>query len=68
MQGIISVNTEPLVSTDYIGNSHSAIIDSLSTNVIDKRFLKLLIWYDNEYGYCCRVLDLLQYLTEKIKL
>ena len=68
MQGIISINTEPLVSTDYIGNPYSAIIDSLSTNVIDKRFLKLLIWYDNEYGYCCRVLDLLQYLTEKLKL
>ena len=68
MQGIISVNTEPLVSTDYIGNSHSAIIDSLTTQVVDKRFLKLLAWYDNEYGYCCRVLDLLQYLTEKIKL
>ncbi len=53
MQGIISVSMEPLVSTDYIGNSHSAIVDALSTQVVDKRFL---------------ILDLLQYLAEKIKL
>ena len=66
MKGIINVSCEPLVSVDYIGNSHSAIIDGLSTKVINKRFIKLVAWYDNEYGYCCRVLDLLQYLAGKI--
>ena len=65
MKGIIDISNEPLVSVDYIGNPHSAVIDSLSTRVINKRFLKLLAWYDNEYGYCCRVLDLLQFLVEK---
>ena len=66
MKGIINVSCEPLVSVDYIGNSHSAIIDGLSTKVINKRFIKLVAWYDNEYGYCCRVLDLLQYLAGKM--
>jgi len=66
MKGIINVSCEPLVSVDYIGNSYSAIIDGLSTKVINKRFIKLVAWYDNEYGYCCRVLDLLQYLAGKI--
>ena len=68
MKGIINVSCEPLVSVDYIGNSHSAIIDGLSTKVINKRFIKLVAWYDNEYGYCCRVLDLLQYLAGKMTL
>ena len=66
MKGIINVSCEPLVSVDYIGNSHSAIIDGLSTKVINKKFIKLMAWYDNEYGYCCRVLDLLQYLAGKL--
>ena len=66
MKNIIDVSWEPLVSIDYIGNSFSAIIDCLSTKVIDKKMLKLLAWYDNEYGYSCRVLDLLDYLCAKI--
>ena len=65
MKGIIDVSCEPLVSVDYVGSSFSSIIDCLSTNVLNKRFLKLLAWYDNEHGYCCRVLDLLDYLTKK---
>ena len=65
MKGIIDVSCEPLVSVDYIGSSFSSIIDCLSTNVLNKRFLKLLAWYDNEHGYCCRVLDLLDFLTKK---
>ena len=65
MKGIIDVSCEPLVSVDYIGNRYSAVIDCLSTNVINKKFVKLLVWYDNEYGYCCRVLDLLDYLSKK---
>ena len=65
MKGIIDVSCEPLVSVDYIGNTYSAVIDCLSTNVLNKRFLKLLAWYDNEQGYCCRVIDLLGFLTKK---
>ena len=65
MKGIIDVSCEPLVSVDYIGNEYSAVIDCLSTNVLNKRFVKILAWYDNEHGYCCRVLDLLDYLTKK---
>ena len=65
MKGIVDVSCEPLVSVDYIGNEFSAIIDCLSTNVLNKRFVKILAWYDNEHGYCCRVLDLLDYLTKK---
>ena len=65
MKGIIDVSCEPLVSVDYIGSTFSSVIDCLSTNVLNKRFLKLLAWYDNEHGYCCRVIDLLDYLTKK---
>ena len=65
MKGIVNVSCEPLVSVDYIGSEFSSVIDCLSTNVLNKRFLKLLAWYDNEHGYCCRVIDLLDYLTKK---
>ena len=66
LYGILCVSHEPLVSVDYIGNSCSAIVDVLSSMMINKRLLKLIAFYDNEYGYCCRVLDLLQYLTKKL--
>ena len=66
MHGILCVSYEPLVSVDYIGDSCSAIVDSLSSKMVNKRLLKLIAFYDNEYGYCCRVLDLLQYLTKKL--
>ena len=66
MHGILCVSHEPLVSVDYIGNSCSAIVDVLSSMMINKRLLKLIAFYDNEYGYCCRVLDLLAYLAKKL--
>ena len=66
MKGIINVSCEPLVSVDYIGNSHSAIIDGLSTKVINKRFIKLVASYDKEYGFSSPVLDLHQYLPGKM--
>ena len=66
LHGILCVSHEPLVSVDYIGNSCSAIVDVLSSMMVNKRLLKLIAFYDNEYGYCCRVLDLLQYLVKKI--
>jgi glyceraldehyde 3-phosphate dehydrogenase len=65
MKGIVNVSCEPLVSVDYIGSRYSTVIDCLSTKVLNKRFAKVLAWYDNEHGYCCRVLDLLDYLTKK---
>ena len=65
MHGILCVSHEPLVSVDYIGNSCSAIVDVLSSMMVNRRLLKLIAFYDNEYGYCCRVLDLLEYLAKK---
>mgnify|MGYP000997504581 FL=1 len=66
MNGIIDVSCEPLVSVDYVGSPFSSIVDCLSTKVINKRFLKLLAWYDNEFGYRCRVLDLMDLISKKI--
>ncbi|MCD6097455.1 type I glyceraldehyde-3-phosphate dehydrogenase [bacterium] len=60
MRGILEYSTEPLVSTDIIGNPHSSIFDSLLTNVIDGRFVKTFSWYDNEWGFSCRMVDMLK--------
>lgn len=62
--GIIGYSDEPLVSSDYIGNSNSAIVDGLSTMVMDKRQIKVLAWYDNEWGYSSRVVDLVNYVFQ----
>ena len=58
LAGILAVSDEPLVSVDYIGNPASSIIDLESTNVVGKRMVKVLSWYDNEWGYSCRCVDL----------
>ena len=58
MKGILEYCTDPIVSTDVIGNTHSSVFDSLMTQVMDGKFIKVLSWYDNEYGYSCRVVDL----------
>ncbi len=55
---IIRYETKPLVSVDYKGSEHSAIVDALSTEVIGGNMVKVLAWYDNEWGYSCRVVDL----------
>ncbi|MBI2009152.1 type I glyceraldehyde-3-phosphate dehydrogenase [Candidatus Saccharibacteria bacterium] len=57
-QGILAVSEEPLVSTDYIGNSHSAIVDLELTHVVTGNFVKVVAWYDNEWGYCNRLVEL----------
>ena len=57
-QGILAVSEEELVSTDYIGNSHSAIIDLKLTNVVGGNLLKVVAWYDNEWGYSNRLVEL----------
>ena len=67
MKSIIDVSCEPLVSIDYIGCTYSSVIDCLSTAVLNSKLLKLVAWYDNEHGYCCRVVDLLDYLSKKTK-
>ncbi len=59
MKGILEFCVDPIVSTDVIGNSHSSVFDSLMTQVMDGKFVKVLSWYDNEYGYSCRVVDLI---------
>jgi glyceraldehyde 3-phosphate dehydrogenase len=58
MKGILQYCDEPLVSIDFRGNPHSSILDADRTNVIGGSFAKLLSWYDNEWGYACRVVDL----------
>ena len=65
MKGILDVSDEPLVSSDFRGDPHSAILDSLSTIVIGGNMVKVLAWYDNEWGYSCRVSDLAQFMASK---
>jgi len=57
---------EPLVSIDFVGNEYSAIFDSLSTASIGDDLVKVLAWYDNEYGYACRTVDLADYVGERM--
>ncbi|MDP6085245.1 MAG: type I glyceraldehyde-3-phosphate dehydrogenase [Nitrospinota bacterium] len=63
LKGILAVCDEPLVSVDFLGDSHSSIVDGLSTRVLDGRQVKVLAWYDNEWGYSCRVRDLVKFLS-----
>ncbi|MCF7617289.1 glyceraldehyde-3-phosphate dehydrogenase [Bacillus sonorensis] len=67
MSGIIDVCDEPLVSADFNTNPYSAVIDSLSTMVLENRKMKVLAWYDNEWGYSCRVVDLIRYVALRMK-
>jgi glyceraldehyde 3-phosphate dehydrogenase len=61
MKGIIEYTEDPIVSSDVIANTHSCIFDALSTMVIDNNQVKVFAWYDNEWGYSCRVVDLIAY-------
>lgn len=65
MKGILQYSDEPLVSIDLNGNSHSSILDSSVTKVMEKKMVKILSWYDNEWGYSNRVKDLIQYIVRK---
>ena len=64
MKGILGYTDEPLVSTDFRGNPASSIVDGLSTVVLEGRMAKILSWYDNEWGYSCRVGDLAKLMAE----
>jgi len=65
LKGIMEYTEVPLVSIDFRGNPHSAIVDAPYTNVMDGDFVKVLAWYDNEWGYSSRCVDLLRFLVEK---
>jgi glyceraldehyde 3-phosphate dehydrogenase len=65
LKGILAFETAPLVSIDFRGNSNSSIVDADYTKVIGGNLVKILSWYDNEWGYSCRVRDLIKYLVSK---
>ena len=65
MNGILEYTDEPLVSSDFQGNPHSCIIDGLSTMVMQDRMIKVMGWYDNEWGYSCRTADLCALISDK---
>jgi len=63
LKGILQYTEEPLVSVDFMANPHSAIVDGLSTRIVDENLAKVLAWYDNEWGYSCRLRDLIKYIS-----
>ena len=64
LKGILEYSTEPLVSSDIIGNPHSSIFDAGLTQVTGSRLLRVVAWYDNEWGYSNRVVDLAQRISK----
>ncbi len=65
LKGILEFCEEPLVSIDFRGNPHSSIVDAENTKVINGTAIKVLAWYDNEWGYSCRIRDLIKYIASK---
>ena len=65
LKGVLGYTDEPLVSKDFCGNANSSIVDGLSTMVIEDNMVKVVSWYDNEWGYSNRVLDLASYIASK---
>lgn len=65
MKGIMQYTEEPLVSSDVIGNPHSAVVDSEMTMVIGKFFAKIFAWYDNEWAFSCRLVDLVKFMSNR---
>ncbi len=65
LKGILQVEEAPLVSIDFRGNAHSSIVDAAYTSVMDGDFVKVLSWYDNEWGYSSRCVDLLRFIVKK---
>ncbi len=63
LKGILAITYEPLVSVDFMSNAHSAIVDGEYTKIVDENLLKVLAWYDNEWGYSCRLRDLIKYIA-----
>ena len=65
LKGVVEYSEEPLVSIDMNGNPHSAIFDSSLTMMLEKRMVKVIAWYDNEWGYSCRINDLIRYIGKR---
>ncbi|MEW6408739.1 MAG: type I glyceraldehyde-3-phosphate dehydrogenase [Nitrospirota bacterium] len=65
LKGIMQYTEDPVVSVDLNGNPHSAIVDATLTKVIEGRMVKVIAWYDNEWGYSCRLRDLIRYISRK---
>jgi len=65
MKGVLDVSREPLVSVDYKGSSFSSIVDASLTQVVGKNLVKIIAWYDNEWGYSCRMADLCKIISDK---
>src|SRR5204863_9675529 len=65
LEGILAFSEEPLVSIDFRGDSNSSIVDAENTKVIGGTAVKILSWYDNEWGYSCRVRDLVKFIGSK---
>ena len=66
MKGILGYSEEPLVSIDYRGDERSSIVDGLSTMSMGSRMFKVISWYDNEWGYSSRTVDLVDYVASKM--
>ncbi len=66
LKGILQCVDEPLVSIDFTGNSHSSIVDCALTNVVGENLVKVLAWYDNEWGYSCRLVDMANLIAEHL--
>ena len=66
MRGVLDVCDEPLVSIDFLGNPHSSIVDALNTKVLEGNLVKVLSWYDNEWGYANRVVDVAEMIAAKL--
>ncbi len=64
LKGILAYTDEPLVSVDFMSNPNSSIVDGLSTKVMGDTLVKVLAWYDNEWGYSCRLVDLVKYIAK----
>jgi glyceraldehyde 3-phosphate dehydrogenase len=65
LKGILAYTEAPVVSSDMMRNSNSSIVDAALTKVIDGTLVKVVSWYDNEWGYSCRVVDLVEYVAAK---
>jgi glyceraldehyde 3-phosphate dehydrogenase len=66
LRGILAVTDEQLVSMDFLHDPHSSILDAPSTMMLGERTVKVLAWYDNEWGYSCRVVDLVGHIAQRL--
>jgi glyceraldehyde 3-phosphate dehydrogenase len=65
MKGVLDITNEELVSLDFRGNSHSSIVDAPLTKVVDGNLAKVFSWYDNEWGFSCRMKDLIHFMASR---